>query len=254
MASRESISIGAVLSRGFAAIGSNPTTFFGIAFLLGGLPGMVLSALRTPAAVTPAGVPTSAYALIAVSSVINLLLYFVINGALVRATIVAANGGRSSLGESLGAGLRLLGPLIGLGIVFGLGVGFASVLLLVPGVILYVWWSVSVPVLVEERPGILASLGRSRALTKGARWRIFALHLLIFVALMIVSAVAGLFAIAGLRGGVPSTGTTLLLALFQAVVGTLWQACLPAITTSLYLELRDWKEGSGSEKLTEIFS
>ena len=55
--------------------------------------------------------------------------------------------------------------------------------LLVPGIIIYIMFCVSLPVLTEERAGVTGSLKRSRELTKGSRWRIFLLLLIGWLAL-----------------------------------------------------------------------
>ncbi len=53
---------------------------------------------------------------------------------------------------------------------------------------------VAVPVCVIEKQGVIASLSRSRALTKGYRWQIFGLFLLVmvigFIGLFILSRLA----------------------------------------------------------------
>ena len=46
---------------------------------------------------------------------------------------------------------------------------------MVPGLMLWTTWMVVIPVQVEERGDILTSFGRSMALTRGARWQVFAL-------------------------------------------------------------------------------
>ena len=48
-------------------------------------------------------------------------------------------------------------------------------LLVVPGCLAAVLWVVAVPVETLEHPGVLGSFSRSRELTRGNRWAIFAL-------------------------------------------------------------------------------
>lgn len=83
-------------------------------------------------------------------------------------------------------------PLVGVSILFGLGVGIGFVLLIVPGLILLVIWSVVAPVTVLERPGVYAAFGRSRALVRGNGWNVFAVILLVFLAVAVISVAAGL--------------------------------------------------------------
>src|SRR3546814_14393610 len=53
-------------------------------------------------------------------------------------------------------------------------------------------WAVVAPALVEERTGVFGAFGRSRELTKGARWKVFGLELILLVAMWIVTLVFGL--------------------------------------------------------------
>jgi len=70
--------------------------------------------------------------------------------------------------------------VLGLSIVMGLGIGLGLVLLIVPGIILALMWSLAVPVAVLENKGVGESMTRSSQLTKGNRGRIFVIWLLFF--------------------------------------------------------------------------
>jgi hypothetical protein len=65
-----------------------------------------------------------------------------------------------------------------------------ALLLVIPGICLTVMWSVCVPVIVIERTGPLAALGRSRQLIRGHGWGVFGR--LVALALMESLASAGL--------------------------------------------------------------
>jgi hypothetical protein len=144
-------------------------------------------------------------------------------------------------------------------ILSGLGILAGLILLIVPGVILYVMWSVAAPALVEERLGPVEALGRSRELTRGARWKVFGLLLVVTVISWIFSAIIGLvsvmwyggpadFASAAAGGGLPLAYYAI-----NAVFQTLSLAIWGVIQTSLYVELRDWKDGPATAKLADIF-
>lgn len=85
-------------------------------------------------------------------------------------------------------------PLVAVSLLFGIGVGIGFVLLIVPGLILMVIWSVVAPVTVLERPGIFAAFRRSRELVRGNGWNVFAVILLVFLAVAVISVAAGLVA------------------------------------------------------------
>src|SRR3546814_19979116 len=57
---------------------------------------------------------------------------------------------------------------------------------------LFCMWAVVAPALVEERTGVFGAFGRRRELTKGARWKVFGLELILLVAMWIVTLVFGL--------------------------------------------------------------
>lgn len=71
--------------------------------------------------------------------------------------------------------------LIMFGYWIGIGVGF--LLLIVPGIILVLMWSLTIPVAVIEDTGLRDSVNRSTELTKGSRGRVFVIYVLFLVML-----------------------------------------------------------------------
>ncbi|MFZ0976028.1 MAG: hypothetical protein WAN22_27650 [Solirubrobacteraceae bacterium] len=85
-------------------------------------------------------------------------------------------------------------PLAAVSVLFGIGVGIGFVFLIVPGLILLVLWSVVAPVTVLERPGVFAAFGRSRQLVHGNGWNVFAVIVVVFLSVLVVSVGVGLLA------------------------------------------------------------
>jgi hypothetical protein len=85
-------------------------------------------------------------------------------------------------------------PLAAISVLFGIGVGIGFVFLIVPGLILLVIWSVVAPVTVLERPGVFAAFGRSRQLVHGNGWNVFAVIVVVFLSVLVVSVGVGLLA------------------------------------------------------------
>jgi len=85
------------------------------------------------------------------------------------------------LGDSVAIGLARFLPVIGVSLLTALAIGFASLLLLIPGLIMATRLFVAMPACIVERLGVSASLERSGELTKGQRWPIFALLLLTWI-------------------------------------------------------------------------
>lgn len=254
------MSIGRVFNRAFATIGANPLTMFGISFLFGALPSVILKALlQSPRATQTLPFDSTTLLLTAGVALLTLAFNFLAQGALVRATVAYSDGQPVSFAESALAGLRKILPLFGLAILLGLIVIFGLALLIVPGVILYVILSVATPALVEENSGIFGAFGRSAALTKGARWNIFALELVVLVIYWIISAVVGVLflALIGFQNFANAAqgqgGLSIGLIAVSAVSSTLVITIISTIQTSLYVELRNWKDGPAAEALTDIF-
>ncbi|WP_052215600.1 hypothetical protein [Sphingomonas sp. ERG5] len=260
--SNEAVSVGRIMNRSFAAIGANPLVMLSIAFLFGALPSVIIAYFNQRLQISlvgqPNGVRDSAILTMG-SAIIGLVLSMIVQGALVRATMAHSEGRRASFGESVVAGLRVVLPLIGLSLIVGFSIGFGLLLLIVPGVILYLIWSVAAPVLVEERSGVFGALGRSRSLTKGARWKIFGLELIILLFYWLTSALLG-FAIGITNGGLQAmaqmtqTGLPITWLIGNAVIATLINTFWSTAQTSLYVELRDWKDGPRGRQLEEVFA
>lgn len=253
-----SFSIGTVLSRTFGTLGSNPVATFGIAFLFGALP-QALYSYFIGSTLTMAD-RQSTFGVIAVSiasGVIYMLLSMLVQGALVRATLAHSEGKRASIGECLSTGLSMAVPLIGLTILLMLGIMAGFMLLVIPGVILYMMWSVAVPALVAEKSGIFGAFSRSRFLTKGVRWKIFGLQLLLMIILILLSSILGIILVTG--GMLPriNDGTLAFSPLYlsiSAISNTVMIAFWSTAQASLYTALRNWKDGPQTRDLADIFA
>ena len=99
-----------------------------------------------------------------------------------------------SIGDLVRSVSPVFWPLLAVSILFGIGVGIGFVLLIIPGLILIVIWSVVAPVTVLERPGVFAAFGRSRALVRGNGWNVFGVIVIVFLAVVVISVAAGLAA------------------------------------------------------------
>lgn len=243
----ETFEMGRVLSRAFGAIGRNFGLFLGLALILAGIPHL-LTALWRVSAQDPSH-PGGAPAIIALvaGSLLGLVSGAILQVAITRATVTDLVGEKPAFGACLKAGLALILPMIGLSILAGLGVGLAMILLIIPGIMLFVAWSVAVPAYVQERIGITDSLGRSRALTKGARWKIFGLFLVYAIAVFILNLPVG-FMVAGFHA------SPYLAVAFSSLVSVLGTMVLVTMQATMYVELRDVKEGVSPKELEAIFA
>jgi uncharacterized membrane protein len=205
------------------------------------------------------------------SGLLATALNFVGYAVLSRATIDGIKGDRPSVGGSIQAALRYSLPIVGIGFAIYLAVFFASYAMLRTGLLTpsealaalavlvapFIPWglrtSVAVPVAILERLGVRASMLRSRALTKGHRWPIFGLFLIVitlFVVRQVGLALAVVFVLTALTPVSAFIVGSLLGALVWAMI---WMLASIAITVT-YMELRRIKEGASVGELAEIFS
>jgi hypothetical protein len=253
------MSIGRVFERSFSTIAHNPVVVLGLALVIGAIPGLLVAYLfvtmgmGAPQAGVSSGLVAGLAVAMLLSMVVSLAIAAVVQGALTRATIAESEGHRASFGECLSIGLRFFLPLIAVGIVVGLGVVLGLILLIVPGVILALMWSVAAPAVVVEREGVFAALRRSAELTKGARWKILGLFLVVLVGYWLLSVVLGFI---GLEDYVaPETGGFTASSMIGGMIlGTLFNAAWGTIQPALYVELRRWKEGDSVEALRDVFA
>jgi membrane-anchored glycerophosphoryl diester phosphodiesterase (GDPDase) len=145
-------------------------------------------------------------------------------------------------------------PLIGLTILVSIGIMLGFMLLIVPGIILLTMWAVAIPALVIEREGVGAAFRRSSQLTKGARWKIFALFLVLLIIYWLLSLVIGLAGLKMYSAADSAAGLTVGNLLGSVVLGTVFNTLWGTIQPSLYVELRQWKEGGSLENLQEVFA
>ena len=148
-------------------------------------------------------------------------------------------------GEAIAKGLARFFPIIGLAICTMLAVGVGFVLLIIPGIMFAMMFYVALPACVVERVGPIASMKRSAALTKGHRWKLFGIAILIGLLSAIGSAVvATILTIVG--------GPTVML-----VGRFLWQAIMGAfgavVVAVIYHDLRTAREGIDVERMAAVF-
>jgi hypothetical protein len=112
---------------------------------------------------------------------------------------------------------------------------------------------VTVPVAVMEGRGVTASLGRSLHLTRGSRWRIFAVNF-VFGLLLVLGLVLVLLAFGGVATAEESTARELRREVLGILALTLLVAPLSSIASVVgYHDLRTKKEGVDVEELAKVF-
>jgi hypothetical protein len=95
------------------------------------------------------------------------------------------------VGDLFSAAAPYILPLIGFGILAGIGIAIGFVLIVIPGLILLTFWSVGAPAIVVEGTGPIDAFGRSWNLVRGEAWAVFGVLLLTFLIVVVVGAVLG---------------------------------------------------------------
>lgn len=255
------LSVGKAFTRGFETIRAYPLQTLGPMFLLSALPGILFQMVlfNTIMARVATGSGTGGFGLFAFLGGIGLiLLTCAAFGAVIQTTVLHAEGRQPELGEILRVGIVRCLPMAAVYIIYWFCVSLASLLLIVPGIMLALMWSMAFVAVVAERPGVFGAFSRSARLTKGARWKILGLFLAVVVIYVIVLGFAGVagattsLSVAQLRtGAAPTFGIgQIITAVINGVVVT-WVTTMFA---SLFIELREWKEGPDTSQLSDIFA
>jgi hypothetical protein len=189
-----------------------------------------------------------AFAVMGLSIILNIF----ISGVLTYGVVMEMQGKHASMGSCIAMGLRRFLPALGVSFLSVLAITGATLLLIIPGIIVYCMLYVSVQASVMERPGLFGALRRSRELTAGNKLNIF-----------------GLLFVVGLITGIPRTvvekiilpdpehpssfeavKTYVYVTLgFSIVIGTIG-AVIAAVT---YFQLRQDKDGVSIEEIARVF-
>jgi hypothetical protein len=157
----------------------------------------------------------------------------------------AMRGRPFRLTEAFARGFARFFPILGVSILFGIVVGFGVVLLLVPGLMWGARYYVALPACVMEALGPAQSMNRSAELTKGYRWRIFGVYL---VVALVTGAPEGAISVLFTSAAGSVAGLTVTLVWHVLV------AAYSSITVAvMYHDLRVLKDGIDIEQIAAVF-
>ncbi|MFP5362193.1 MAG: glycerophosphoryl diester phosphodiesterase membrane domain-containing protein [Thermoleophilia bacterium] len=189
---------------------------------------------------------------LAIAGVLQGLAVLLATAACLRAIAQAYLGEETDWRSSLRYALRLAPSLLLLTLLYGLGLIVGFLLLILPGIWLYVAWAFATPALLVEGLRGRKALGRSFALVKGRWWRTCGVLVVGFLLAAIVSTVVQAVFVVGILVGEDNDALVLVLSAIAGIVGlavsTPFQA---ALLTVLYFDLRVRKEGFDLELLAD---
>lgn len=180
-----------------------------------------------------------------------IVLYLAMEGGSIKMATQQVMEQSMGIKEAYRFGLSKAWPLFAGTFLMGLCVTLGLMLLIIPGIIVAVWFSLYQQVVVLEGKGASASLSRSKQLVKGNFWRATAVVLVVY---LITGTIGQLVAIPFNALGVlllgPEVGT---------LIGNLGSMLISALvmpysfiaTTLLYFDLRARKEGYDLELMAD---
>ncbi len=177
----------------------------------------------------------------------TMLLFLVEMGAITYGVIQHLAGKKVSLGGMIAAGVKRAVPLLVVGLLCYLAVLLGFLLLVIPGIWLACALAVAMPAVVVERPGIFGALKRSFAITKGKRFSIFVVFLVLFLVMMVTVALVTIFPM--LTASFSPLAGVVIGQIVNASLGTLFWV-LPGV---VYHDLRVAKEGVETAQLAAVF-
>lgn len=176
------IGVGDVISETFSIYGQNVGALLGSAIIVFVVVGLIAGLLQS----------TNSFILVLLAAVVRIAGDALYVGFVVELVSDVRDGRRDQgVGDLFSAAAPYILPLIGFGILAGIGITIGLILIIVPGLILLTFWSVGAPSIVVEGQGVFDAFGRSWKLVRGEAWSVFGVLILTFLIVIVVSAILG---------------------------------------------------------------
>ncbi len=233
--------IGVVFEHGMRIVGRNFVSFLFLALVFYAA-SFALGVVLAAALPSPAVEGRTSATELAIFAVL-FLMFLLLTATLTYGTYREMRGDPAGPVACITKGLPLVLPVLAVALVSFILILLGLLAFIVPGFIVMAMLWLAIPVAVIERPGLVASLQRSFALTKGYRLHIFGIVLLLGAAQVGIDA--------SLRSmlGADSGAYTFLMACLDTGFLVL-QSVMPAVG---YFHLRSVKEGIGVDEIAEVF-
>jgi hypothetical protein len=181
-----------------------------------------------------------------------LLTYSLTQATIIYGTFQDLRGDKAQIGSCIAHGLASMFPVIIGSIVLSIFIGLASLLVLIPGLILMTMWWVYIPAVVVERRSIFGGFGRSVELTRGSGWAIFGLIIIVVILSAVVGFVTHIISVSVVT--ISASGNILFAPLILDYVGSSLTAAFGAVVVAVgYYYLRVDKEGVDVNQIASIF-
>jgi Membrane domain of glycerophosphoryl diester phosphodiesterase len=175
--------------------------------------------------------------------VLNVVADLVTTGALVKCLLDEHMGRATNWRASISYAAPRAASLLWLSILTGVGVLLASILIVIPGIYVYVCWCVAVPVLMFEGKKGTQAMSRSNQLVKGRWWATFGVLLASFVIIVIIYLILTIALLPAVIGSFNSVDAILLLrGVFSVLNAVIVYPITAAVASMIYIDLRTRKE------------
>lgn len=186
------IGVGDVISEAFSIYGQNVGALLGSAIVVFVVVGLISGLLQN----------TGSIFLILLATAVRVAGDALYVGFVVELVSDVRDGRRDqTVGDLFNAAAPYILPLIGFGILAGIGIAIGFILIVIPGLILLTFWSVGAPAIVVEGVGPIEAFKRSWDLVRGEAWSVFGVLLLVFLIVLIAQAILGAIGAAIGAGG-----------------------------------------------------
>lgn len=169
------------------------------------------------------------------------------SGLIVQYILEVLEGKRADLKRSLTSLLHFLGQTLVISFLTGTLTVLGFILLVFPGVIMMVMFSLAIPALISERLGIFDSLRRSKELTDNMWWRTFLLLLAIFTMFTIAYLLAEVLTVSFYQIYQQNLARTIV----TLIIISLIEPIYPISITQLYYRIKRLKALHPSIKVQE---
>lgn len=231
--------IGAVISRAFQGVSREFRRLLPLAFILSVGPGLFFYTadyLLEQDGIMPV-------LLVIVGVILFLIGSILLSAIMIQLFVRHFWNDYIEVDAALKIALNRFWPILGGSLLIGLGVAFGTLLLIVPGLILYAGWYVFLPVVIGEKRGPVDALTRSWDLTRGYKWPVFGVAICAVIIGVVIGGVLG--GIGGALVGLEavnmlpdaSVGKVFLFGLIQSIAGVIGAFISAAMIASTYVEL-----------------
>lgn len=155
-----------------------------------------------------------------------MLAILVLYAGLVLQIDAFSKGQSLAVGDAVMGGLPVFFPVLIASLLYGFGVIIGFILLVVPGIILSIYWVLFIPAAIIDRAGPIGSISRSYQLIRGSWWRTTILFTVFMLINIVIYTILFVFFIGGTIGGMSAAGD-----MDPTIVNIISLVVIPILTT-----------------------